>query len=57
VLILAAEYDSIPLPRVAALAANCFQSARVVVQPHAGHFPWIDDPAEFLRLLADSTER
>jgi len=54
VLILAAEYDAIPRPRVAALAANCFPNARVAVQKHAGHFPWIDDPAEFLRLLIES---
>lgn len=51
VLILAAEYDSIPRPRVAALAADCLQNARVVVQQRAGHFPWIDDPAEFVRLV------
>ena len=54
VLILAAEYDAIPRPHVAALAANCFQDARVVVQERAGHFPWIDDPAEFLRLITES---
>lgn len=53
VLILAAEYDSIPRPRVAEVAANCFQNARVTVQQHAGHFPWIDDPAEFLRLITE----
>ena len=51
VLILAAEYDSIPLPRIAAVAADCFQNARLVVQERAGHFPWIDDPAAFLRLV------
>ena len=54
VLILAAEYDSIPRPQVAALAVSCFQDARVVVQQRAGHFPWIDDPAEFLRLVTES---
>lgn len=52
VLILAAEYDSIPRPRVAELAAKCFPNARVAVQKQAGHFPWIDDPSEFLRLLS-----
>ena len=54
VLILAAEYDAIPRPRVAAQAADCFQNARVVVQRQAGHFPWIDDPAEFIRLVSES---
>ena len=52
VLILAAEYDSVPRPHVAETAAKCFPDARVAVQRNAGHFPWIDDPAEFLRLLA-----
>lgn len=53
VLILAAEYDSVPRPSVAEQAAGCFPNARVAIQPHAGHFPWIDDPTEFLRLLGE----
>jgi pimeloyl-ACP methyl ester carboxylesterase len=53
VLLLAAEYDAIPLPRVAALAAGSFAAARLAVQPYAGHFPWIDDPKVFARLLTD----
>ncbi|WP_034272064.1 alpha/beta fold hydrolase [Actinospica robiniae] len=60
VLILAAEYDSVPRPHVAEAAAKFFPDARVAVQRHAGHFPWIDDPAEFLRLItldADSNMR
>lgn len=51
VLLLAAEYDANPLPRVAALAAGSFPAARLAVQPGAGHFPWIDDPKAFVRLL------
>jgi pimeloyl-ACP methyl ester carboxylesterase len=51
VLILAAEYDALPRPTVATLGARHFPNARVVVQPRAGHFPWIDDPAEFVRLV------
>ncbi|MBR7839605.1 alpha/beta hydrolase [Actinospica durhamensis] len=51
VLILAAEYDALPRPEVATLGARHFPNARVVVQPHAGHFPWIDDPATFVRLV------
>jgi pimeloyl-ACP methyl ester carboxylesterase len=51
VLLLAAEYDAIPLPRVAAVAAGSFPAARLAVQPDAGHFPWIDDPKAFVRLL------
>lgn len=53
VLILAAEYDAVPRPSVAKLAANCFPNARVVLQDRAGHFPWIDDPTEFVRLVAE----
>lgn len=53
VLLLAAEYDGNPLPRVAAVAAGSFPSARLAVQPGAGHFPWIDDPAAFVRLLTE----
>lgn len=51
VLLLAAEYDGNPLPRVAAVAAGSFPSARLAVQPGAGHYPWIDDPRAFVRLL------
>jgi pimeloyl-ACP methyl ester carboxylesterase len=53
VFILAAEYDAIPRPWVAELAAKCFPNARVAIQQRAGHFPWIDDPAEFLRLVTE----
>jgi pimeloyl-ACP methyl ester carboxylesterase len=28
-------------------AAPLFREASVVVQPGAGHFPWVDDPAAF----------
>jgi pimeloyl-ACP methyl ester carboxylesterase len=28
-------------------AAPVFGDATVVVQPGAGHFPWVDGPAEF----------
>jgi pimeloyl-ACP methyl ester carboxylesterase len=51
VLLLAAEYDANPLPRVAAVAAGRFPRSRLAVQPGAGHFPWIDDPAAFVRLV------
>lgn len=54
VLILTAEYDAIPLPRVGAVAAGSFPNARLAVQPGAGHYPWIDDPAEFIRLVTES---
>ncbi|MEU8118559.1 alpha/beta hydrolase [Spirillospora sp. NPDC049024] len=52
-LVLAAELDGAPLPRVAARAAELFPNAESVVQPGAGHYPWLDDPARFTRTVAD----
>ncbi len=55
VLILAGEYDGNPRPRVAHRAAASFSSAACVsVQPGAGHFPWVDDPETFTRLIEES---
>jgi pimeloyl-ACP methyl ester carboxylesterase len=34
-------------PALVQEAAPLFNDASVVVQPGAGHFPWIDDPAAF----------
>jgi pimeloyl-ACP methyl ester carboxylesterase len=36
-----------PTPRLAELAA-LFPRGQLVVQPGAGHFPWLDDPAWFV---------
>ncbi|MEV5785242.1 alpha/beta fold hydrolase [Streptomyces sp. NPDC048448] len=47
VLLLAGELDGGPLPRVAAGVAELIPGARLVVQPGAGHFPWLDDPRFF----------
>ncbi|MFD0308943.1 alpha/beta fold hydrolase [Streptomyces sp. NPDC127119] len=47
VLVLAGELDGGPLPRVAAGVAGLFPRGEAVVQPGAGHFPWVDDPAFF----------
>ncbi|GAA1319226.1 hypothetical protein GCM10009647_050750 [Streptomyces sanglieri] len=47
VLVLAGELDGGPLPRVAAAVAGLFPRAEPVVQPGAGHFPWLDDPRCF----------
>ncbi|MES9536961.1 alpha/beta fold hydrolase [Actinomadura sp. NPDC000600] len=52
-LVLAAELDGAPPPRVAARAAELFPYAESVVQPGAGHYPWLDDPARFTRTVAD----
>lgn len=47
VLVLAGEFDSGPLPRVAADIAELFPHAEVTVQSGAAHFPWLDDPFAF----------
>lgn len=53
VLVLAGELDSGPLPRVAAEVAEFFPKAGLVVQPEAGHFPWLDDPQWFAGTVAE----
>ncbi|MFL1902307.1 alpha/beta fold hydrolase [Streptomyces tauricus] len=52
VLVLAGELDGGPLPRVAAGIAGLFPRGEVVVQPGAGHFPWVDDPDFFAATVA-----
>jgi pimeloyl-ACP methyl ester carboxylesterase len=52
VLVYAGELDFGPTPALAAEAARLFPRAEVAVQPGAGHFPWLDDPAWFTGALA-----
>ncbi|MFF5284189.1 alpha/beta fold hydrolase [Streptomyces sp. NPDC013171] len=52
VLIVAGEYDAGPTPAKAAEAAALFPHAELVVQPGAGHFPWVDDAEAFVRPVA-----
>jgi proline iminopeptidase len=47
VLMYVGELDNLPTPEVAAAGARVFPHATVTVQPGAGHFPWLDDPAFF----------
>jgi pimeloyl-ACP methyl ester carboxylesterase len=47
VLICAGELDNIPTLAAVARGARLFPRCEVVVQPAAGHFPWLDDPAWF----------
>ncbi|HKR70535.1 MAG TPA: alpha/beta hydrolase [Streptosporangiaceae bacterium] len=47
VLLLAGEVDLNTVPQVAAEFAQLFPHAKFVVQPGAGHSPWLDDPAWF----------
>ncbi|MGI5322095.1 alpha/beta fold hydrolase [Actinomadura nitritigenes] len=53
VLVLAGELDGGPLPRVAREIAGMFPQGTAVVQPGAGHFPWLDDPRWFAETVAD----
>ncbi|MGH3461790.1 MAG: alpha/beta fold hydrolase [Kribbellaceae bacterium] len=52
VLLLAGELDWTTDPGAAAEFAGLFPNARLVVQPGAGHFPWLHDPAEFVTSVA-----
>lgn len=51
VLVLAGGWDVGNPPRVMAQVADLFPRARLVVQPEAGHFPWVDHPARFRELV------
>jgi proline iminopeptidase len=60
VLILAGELDFSPTPVLATQLAELFMEdcVQLVVQPGAGHYPWLDDAAWFggvvSRWLAES---
>jgi pimeloyl-ACP methyl ester carboxylesterase len=47
VLLYAGERDPMVTPELLRRAAPLFGDASVIVQPGAGHFPWIDGPAGF----------
>ncbi|MFE9775158.1 alpha/beta fold hydrolase [Streptomyces sp. NPDC005931] len=49
VLVLAGELDGGPRPEVARRTAAAFPTAEFAVQPGAGHYPWLDEPAWFVR--------
>jgi pimeloyl-ACP methyl ester carboxylesterase len=52
VLVCAGELDPAPTPRQAGELAALFPRSDLVVQPGAGHFPWLDDPAWFVEAVA-----
>ncbi|MET7328330.1 alpha/beta hydrolase [Nonomuraea sp. NPDC005650] len=52
VLVLAGEVDVNTVPRAAAEVAGLFPDADLVVQPGAGHFPWLDDADQFVTATA-----
>ncbi|MEO6083216.1 MAG: alpha/beta hydrolase [Umezawaea sp.] len=49
VLVYAAERDPISPPYRCAELAELIPTATLVVQPHGGHYPWIDDPDHLCR--------
>ena len=51
-LLIAGEVDLNSTPGVVAELAGMFPNAELVVQPGAGHFPWVDDAARFVATTA-----
>lgn len=56
VLLLAGEVDLNSIPSVVAEFAELFPNAELVVQPGAGHFPWLDDADRFVATTATFLE-
>jgi proline iminopeptidase len=48
VLVLGGDLDLQRPPRITAEFATLFPASRLVFQPGAGHFPWLDDPDGFV---------
>jgi pimeloyl-ACP methyl ester carboxylesterase len=51
VLLVAGEFDLNSPPSAVSELAACFADATLVVQPGAGHQPWLDDAAQFVLTL------
>ncbi|MCD7436751.1 alpha/beta hydrolase [Streptomyces lincolnensis] len=54
VLVLAGEADVAGPPRVMSEYTGLFPNARLVVQPGAAHFPWLDDGERFVGAVASA---
>jgi proline iminopeptidase len=52
VLLLAGQVDLNSIPCVVAEFAELFPNAELVVQPEAGHYPWLDDADRFVATTA-----
>lgn len=52
VLIVGGELDVSATPRAITEYAEMFADSRLVIQPQACHFPWLDDPAAFTSTVA-----
>ena len=53
VLVIGGSLDLQRPPAVTAEYAALFANARLVVQPGAGHFPWLDDPGQFVAAVTE----
>jgi proline iminopeptidase len=53
VLVIGGRLDLQRPPAVTAEFAALFPHARLVVQPGAGHFPWLDDPKQFVATVTE----
>jgi proline iminopeptidase len=51
-MLLAGEVDLNSIPAVVAEYADLFPHAELVVQPQAGHYPWLDDAGRFVTTTA-----
>lgn len=57
VLVLGAELDAATGVAAVERVAACFPRAETVVLPHAGHFPWVDEPEAFRSAVAGFLRR
>jgi proline iminopeptidase len=53
VLVIGGSLDLQRPPAVTAEFAALFANSRLVVQPGAGHFPWLDDPGQFVAAVTE----
>jgi proline iminopeptidase len=53
VLVIGGSLDLQRPPAVTAEYAALFANARLIVQPGAGHFPWLDDPGQFVSAVTE----
>ncbi|TDU84280.1 pimeloyl-ACP methyl ester carboxylesterase [Kribbella voronezhensis] len=52
VLLLAGEYDLNSPPSAVAALADVFPNPQYAVQPKTGHYPWLDDPTQFVKKVS-----
>ncbi|WP_323102299.1 alpha/beta hydrolase [Intrasporangium sp. YIM S08009] len=52
--VIVGELDLMPGPGLGEQLAALFADGRCLAQPGAGHFPWVDDPELFARLVVEA---